>query len=120
MQPLPELAADCFTGRDFTVQVSPADFTEERVQRILAHSERADQKPALIHRQIDSRPLLHLGLGGEGPRNPQAEAVTPLLNLGLHRPPPHRIYNEYTPQGPWSSDGRRWQFRGGSRGGRRT
>jgi hypothetical protein len=85
MPPLPVLAADRFTSRDFAVQVPPADSTKECVQRILARTERPDQQLTIIHRQIDNGPLLHLGFGREGPRDPQAEAVTPLLNLRLQR-----------------------------------
>src|SRR5262249_37177642 len=55
---------------------------------ILSHSERSDEELSILDRQIYGRPLLDLGLGGEGPRNSQSEAVTPLLNLRLHEAPP--------------------------------
>ena len=88
------------------MQVPTAYLLEKHSQRVLADSKRADQEPTILHRQIHRGPFFYLGLSGEGSRNPQPQAVTPLLNLRLHRTwTSCRIYNEYTRRGLRSSPG---------------
>jgi hypothetical protein len=87
-------------------EVPPAYFPKKSIQRILSSPKRANQKPPVLHRQVYGSPLFHLGLGGQGPRNPQSETVTPRLNLRPHRGSARRIYKGYTGLSP-GSDRRR-------------
>src|SRR5262245_49591233 len=66
------------------MEVPPAHPSKKPVQRIFPDSKWANQEPTILDREVDGRPRLHLGLGGEGTRNPQSEAVPPFLNLRLH------------------------------------
>jgi hypothetical protein len=66
------------------MEIPPAYLAEKCMQRVVASAEWTNQQPASLHREIDRRSLFHLSLGGEGPRDPKSQTLTPFLNLRLH------------------------------------